>query len=139
MSRRTAREMALQTLFLLDFNTGADQNEAVEAIFAERENLLPKTKEYTIFLVDGTKKHLETIDQHLGAISKEWALDRMSGVDRNLARMALFEMKYHSEPVDAGIVINEAVELSKIFGTENSGRFINGILSSALKEQKKDT
>ena len=136
MSRRIAREMAMQTLFLRDFNADADKNMTIETVFAEQENLPAKTKEYMLFLVDGTEKHLPDIDKELSEISKEWAIDRMPGVDRSIARMAMFEMKYNPEPVDAGVVINEAVELAKTFGTENSGRFINGILGSAVKNNK---
>jgi N utilization substance protein B len=138
MSRRRAREMAVQTLFLLDFNADTDKNMAVDAIFAEQEDLPLKTKEYTKILVDGTTQHLPDIDKELALISKEWAVDRMPGVDRSIARMALFEMKYNPEQLDAGVVINEAVELAKKFGTENSGRFINGILGSAVKVRKED-
>ena len=133
MSRRLAREMAVQALFLLDFNAGAGQELALEAVFAEREAVSPSVKEYASSLVEGTQKHLAAIDKNMAGISKEWPVDRMPGVDRNIIRMALFEMKYADQPVDAGVVINEAVELAKIFGTENSGRFINGILGSLVR------
>jgi N utilization substance protein B len=113
MSRRKSREMALQTLFQLDYNT-ADKEEALQAVLSENNNLAEKTKEYTEYLVDGTQQHLTAIDQIIAEISNEWKIDRM-----------------------ANVVINEAVELAKIFGTEESSRFVNGILGALVKKSTK--
>ena len=136
MSRRLSREIAVQTLFFLDFNPSFGMNDALEAVFSEREKVSNSVKEYSKFLVNGTKENLQDIDDFLTKLSKQWKLSRMPSVDRNIARLALFEMKYSKEPLTVGIVINEAVELAKIFGTEDSSRFINGILGSAAKVEE---
>lgn len=133
MSRRKSREMALQTLFQLDYNT-ADKTEALEAVLSEYENLAEKTREYTEYLVAGTQEHLTEIDDIIANISNEWKLDRMAGIDRNIARMAIYEMNFGSEKLPPNVVINEAVELAKIFGTEESSRFVNGILGALVKK-----
>lgn len=136
MSRRKSREMALQTLFQLDFNT-ADQGEALEAVLGENNNLAEKTREYTEYLVAGTKEHLTEIDSIIADVSNEWKIDRMAGIDRNIARMAIYEMNFGTEELPPNVVINEAVELAKVFGTEESSRFVNGILGALVKKNIK--
>ncbi len=136
MSRRKSREMALQTLFQLDFNT-ADQGEALEAVLGENNNLAEKTREYTEYLVAGTQEHLAEIDDIIAEVSNEWKIDRMAGIDRNIARMAIYEMNFGTEQLPPNVVINEAVELAKVFGTEESSRFVNGILGALVKKNIK--
>ena len=133
MSRRKAREMAVQTLFQMDFDPCRDIMEAFQAVYDEREDVNDKAKQYAEALVKGTHEHLIEIDRFISATSKEWKLERMPGVDRNIARVAIYEMKYSPEKLPPNVVINEAVELAKSFGTEESGRFINGILGALVK------
>ncbi|HWR39400.1 MAG TPA: transcription antitermination factor NusB [Patescibacteria group bacterium] len=135
MSRRKAREMAVQTLFQLDFDPARDVMEALETIFDEREDINEKAQSYAKDLVLGTYEHLTDIDRFISSTSKEWKLERMPGVDRNIARVAIFEMKYSQEKLSPNVAINEAVELAKIFGTDESGRFINGILGALVKNR----
>ena len=135
MSRRKAREMAVQTLFQLDFDPGRDMMEALETVFEERDDINEKAQSYAKILVEGTYEHLTEIDRFISATSKEWKLERMPGVDRNIARVAIFEMKYSAERLPPNVAINEAVELAKTFGTEESGRFINGILGALVKNR----
>jgi len=136
MSRRKSREMALQTLFQLDYNT-ADKVESLQAVLGENNNLGEKTREYTEYLVAGTQEHLIEIDRIIADVSNEWKIDRMAGIDRNIARMAIYEMNFGSEQLPPNVVINEAVELAKVFGTEESGRFVNGILGALVKKNIK--
>lgn len=136
MSRRKSREMALQTLFQLDYNT-ADTNEALQAVLSENNNPGENTREYTEYLVTGTQKHLDEIDVIISEVSSEWKIDRMAGIDRNIARMAIYEMNFGSEEISPNVVINEAVELAKIFGTDESSRFVNGILGALVKKNPK--
>lgn len=136
MSRRKSREMALQTLFQLDYNT-ADKSEALEAVLSENNNSSENTREYTELLVVGTQKHLAEIDRIISDVSNEWKLDRMAGIDRNIARMAIYEMNFGQEELSPNVVINEAVELAKVFGTEESSRFVNGILGALVKKNTK--
>lgn len=136
MSRRKAREIAVQALFQLDFNSGVSSNEALNAVLDEREETNETTKLYAQSLVEGTQQNLTAIDDYISELSREWKIDRMAGVDRNIARMAIYEMKYSQELLEPGVAINEAVELAKTFGTEDSSRFINGILGSIVKNKK---
>lgn len=138
MSRRKSREVALQVLFQLDYNA-IDKNEALRAVIDEHGDMKQSTKEYAEKLVDCTLEHLVRLDEIITEVSNEWKLSRMPGVDRNLARMAVCEMQF----IDSGlpqqewkhVVINEAIELAKTFGTDDSSRFINGILGSLVKSE----
>lgn len=133
MSRRKAREMALQTLFQLDYNH-IGKEEALQMVFSERQDVSDSAKAYAEEIVNGTKNYLEEIDKIITSVSTDWKLDRMTGVDRNISRIALYEMKFSSEKLPPNVAINEAVELAKNFGTEESGRFVNGILGSLVKK-----
>lgn len=134
MSRRKAREMALQALFQLDFNA-VEKETALKSVFAEREVPNEKAESYAEVLVKGTFANLEAIDDTINRISSEWKLDRMAGVDRNIVRIAIFELKYSEENLPPNVVINEAVELAKEFGTDDSARFVNGLLGSLIKNK----
>ena len=140
MSRRQAREAALQTLFQLELNppSEAASEEACQmwALDAAVEEMPVETKRdysYAASLVRGTREHLAAIDEEIAASAHDWKLDRMTGVDRNIVRIALYEMKYGAEKVDVGIAINEAVELAKKFGTDDSSRYVNGILGGLAR------
>jgi N utilization substance protein B len=86
-------------------------------------------------VVSGTRSQLGGIDEMLSAHAKGWKLDRMAAVDRNLARLAVCEMCFAEEKLAPGIAINEAVELAKKFGTDDSSRYVNGILGAMMKAQ----
>lgn len=138
MTRRQARELALQALFQLDFNSDAEdiasreaQEKAIEAAAAELENTVVKTRDrkFVEKLVYGTMTFRDQIDELINGAAKDWKVSRMAGVDRNIARMAVYELKFDEEKTDVGVVVNEAVELAKKFGTDDSGRFINGVLA----------
>lgn len=133
MSRRKAREMALQTLFQLDYNN-IGKEEALHTILSEHNSVGENTRKYTENLVVGTQENLNEIDAIIGEISNEWKIDRMPGIDRNIARMAIYEMRFGKEDLPPNVIINEAVELAKLFGTEESSRFVNGILGSLVKK-----
>ncbi len=134
MSRRKAREMALQVLFQLDFNTLAIA-EALQSIFEEHAENSEGSKTYTEVLVAGTQQYKVEIDSIISKLSNEWKIERMAGVDRNIARIAVYEMKFSEEKLAPNIIINEAVELAKRFGTDDSAKFINGILGSLVKNR----
>lgn len=128
MSRRKAREMALQALFQMDMS-GVDAKRALDSIFTENE----MENAFTRSLVEGTKEKMAEIDQKIQKHTIEWKLERMSGVDRNILRLATYELLVPQEDVPARVAINEAVELAKKFGTEESAKFINGILGAMVK------
>ena len=144
MSRRQAREVALQALFQLDFNRPEleEQREAYETLAidtalseAEGGDLTKKDRRYIETVVTGTRQNLEKIDEMIAGQAKGWTLDRMAAVDRNLARLAVFEMCFAEEKLAPGIAINEAIELAKKFGTDESGRYVNGLLNALVKKQ----
>jgi transcription antitermination protein NusB len=141
MRRRVAREIALQSLYQLGMTEVSYEDAIAVAIHeAENENEgeieLPEpavSPQYVYQLVEGTLKHKETIDAILLDFLKGWKLDRLSRIDREVLRLAAFEMLYQDD-VPAKVVVNEAIELSKHFGTEESGKFVNGVLGNMIKQ-----
>ena len=136
MNRRKAREIALQALFQLDFNnerdTSAEERALAAAMKEEGFDEIPDDS-YAVKLLKGTDEHIDEIDSLIAAASKEWKLERMAAVDRNIVRMAIYEYKFAEEELSKSIVINEAVELAKKFGTDKSGGFINGVLETVFE------
>jgi N utilization substance protein B len=92
--------------------------------------------DYADLLINGVKNNLEKIDSTVQKVSQHWKLDRMAIVDRNLLRMAIFEMLVMKDPLTPNIVINEAIELAKKYGSTDSASFINGLLDQAAKESR---
>lgn len=84
-------------------------------------------------MIFGTLEHLNILDEIIAGVSREWQIHRMAGVDRNIMRMALFEIFYCSD-IPGGVAVNEAVELAKTFGGDDSSRFINGILGKIVQD-----
>jgi N utilization substance protein B len=134
--RRKAREIALQVLYGLNF-VDIDVQKALDLFWANF--VAPKTvKEFAAFLVQGTCEHKEELDKLIAGCSDNWSLGRMSKVDINILRLAVFEFLY-CEDIPPKVTLNEAVDLGKTFGSENSGSFINGILDALnLKLNKKN-
>ena len=134
MSRRHAREAALLTLFQLEFDAGEESEEkASELAIDEVEGIKENDLSYAHALVQGTRTHLVEIDAEIAHLAKEWKLHRMAAVDRNLIRMAYYEMRYQEEPIDPPVAINEAVELAKKYGSDDAHRYVNGILAAMQK------
>ncbi len=134
--RRKAREIALQVLYSLNF-VNIDAQDALDLFWGNF--VAPKAaKEFAAFLVQGTCEHKEELDKLIAGCSDNWSLGRMSRVDINILRLAVFEFLY-CDDVPPKVTLNEAVDLGKIFGSENSGSFINGILDTLnLKLNKKN-
>ncbi len=128
--RRKAREHALQALFSIDVgrSRGGDPEELFERFC---KNFVPPKQSAAFFrdLVTGVLRESHRIDPIIERFSENWKIHRMSGVDRNILRIAVYEMLHLSDVPDK-VTINEAVELGKKFGAEESGAFINGILDS---------
>ena len=134
MSRRHAREAALLTLFQLEFGAdGVPADGASELALDEVEGITEKDLSYAHALVQGTHAHLAEIDAEIARLAKEWKLHRMAAVDRNLIRMAYYEMRYQDERIDPPVAINEAVELAKKYGSDDARRYVNGILAAMQK------
>lgn len=123
--RRQARELALQLLFPTEFDAPVSANDML-GLFEEK---MPKeVTEYAQELIVGVGKHKEELDKKIQDVSQHWKVSRMSLVDRNILRMAVFEMLYAKEHLKPNIAINEAVEIAKKYGTTESGTFVNGVL-----------
>ena len=138
-TRRKAREAALQFLFQDDFTSANELSlEDLEhrfAMFCSLYQVSKKAREYTQELLQSTLEHQTKIDELIRKCAKNWRLERISITDRNLLRIAVSEMLY-SEDVPHQVAINEAVEIAKRYGSDDSPAFINGILD-AVKSQIK--
>ena len=134
MSRRHAREAALLTLFQLEFGAnGVSAKSASDLAINEVEGITEKDLPYAHALVLGTQSHIAEIDAEIARLAKEWKLHRMAAVDRNLIRMAYYEMRYQEERIDPPVAINEAVELAKKYVSDDARRYVNGILAAMQK------
>jgi len=125
--RRLSRELALQALFFFDVNK-TDPARDLEAFCSQREDeLTEKVKPFFLDLVKGVQADSNDINGLLNKYSKNWKLSRMPAVDRNIMRIACFELMKCPD-IPPSVSINEAVEIGKKFGTKDSGSFINGVL-----------
>ncbi len=125
--RRLSRELALQALFLFDVNK-SDPDTWLDQFCAQREDELTEmVKPFFIDLVEGVLADWDDIDGLLNKSSKNWKISRMPVVDRNIMRIATFELLKRKD-IPPSVSINEAVEIGKKFGTRDSGSFINGVL-----------
>ena len=127
--RRKARETALQVLYRIDI--AEDRSE--EAVERDMESLPEGTeaRRYSEEIVWGVAAHSKEIDSLIEAHSENWTLDRMAVVDRNVLRVAVYELLYTETPYK--VIIDEAVELAKRYGSEESSAFINGLLDKIRK------
>ena len=129
-ARSKARKRAVDLLYEADLR-GADP----VATLAERIALAdPPISDYTIELVEGVTAHRQAIDQLLTNYAEGWTLDRMPGVDRAVLRVGLYELLWSTEVPDA-VAIDEAVELAKLLSTDESPRFVNGLLGRVLRSE----
>lgn len=137
-NRHLGRIISLQSLYEYEFRSKAgDASAEIDHIVAK--NILPYEKavgdtEFIYRLSRGVIEHEKELDAFLGPLAPEWPIATISAIDRNTLRMGLFELKYAHESVPPRVAINEAVELAKAFGSENSSRFVNGVLGSAYKK-----
>ncbi|MFB7140252.1 transcription antitermination factor NusB [Gottfriedia sp. NPDC056225] len=124
MKRRKARELALQTLFQMDLSE-ANATEALEHVLEEAEE---KQDAFLDAIVTNYVDHKLVIDEQLASKVESWTIDRLANVDRNILRIALVELNY-LEDVPKSVAINEAIEIAKIYGDDDSSKFINAVLS----------
>jgi N utilization substance protein B len=135
-ARSNARKRAFQILF-----EGDQRNADVQTVLADwirlsrADTRQPPVSEYTMQLVEGYAEHAKRIDELISQYSVGWTLDRMPVVDRNILRLALFEL-LHEPETPHPVVIDEALEIAKRFSTPRSSQFINGILDGVLKSRQ---
>lgn len=143
MKRRLAREIVVQSLYQIEMN-GVTGDEAINIVMdeARQENEIgAEVKEladidaFTRKLVDGVLEKKAEIDQKLVVYLTGWQVERLSRVDRQILRLAAYELMYCAD-VPPKVVINEAIELAKHFGLEENGKFVNGVLGRMLREKE---
>ncbi|PYQ63103.1 MAG: transcription antitermination factor NusB [Acidobacteria bacterium] len=129
-ARRKARELALQMLYQHDMSGNAP--EMIVSTFEDLQKSKPNTREFATKIFKGTVENLEKIDGMIVQQADNWRIERMAVVDRNLIRMAIYEFLYENDTPKL-VIIDEAIEIAKRFGTQKSSQFINGILDGILK------
>ncbi|HKV99533.1 MAG TPA: transcription antitermination factor NusB [Vicinamibacterales bacterium] len=132
--RHRAREAALQILYFWEVGR-ASPDEALAAFWAEHEPEAPEPlRAFAADLVHGTIAEVGALDAVVAAHSANWRLDRLAVIDRMILRMAVWEMR-HEQDTPAAVVIDEAIELARTFSTDDSVRFVNGVLDAIRKAQ----
>ena len=134
-SRRKARECALQILFQLEFSP--DRLEEILQDYWSTQPAKAEIKEYATWLVEGIRQHRTEIDQTIEKASEHWRLDRMAMVDRNILRMAVFELIFE-KTLPPPIIIDEAIEVARKYSGQEAATFVNGILDGIYKSLPED-
>lgn len=141
-NRHLGRIVALQTLYEYEFRSQANDTQLdlkeVLTRNIDRYDEAIDDKEFVSSLVDGVLERQAELDERLQPMAPGWPLDQIARIDRNVLRIGLFELLYRQESVPPKVVINEAVELAKAFGSDNSSKFINGVLGTAFRTLVED-
>jgi len=135
-ARRAAREVVLQALYSLDHNSAALADTMI--LVRDDETLSGPAQAFADELLTGVTGNLPAIDGRIKALSKNWALTRIGKIELAILRLAAYELMFRSE-IPANVTINEAIEIAKKYGTEDSPAFVNGILdelSSSIAEKR---
>ena len=136
--RRRARHMTLQVLYRLDTESRIVPEKLAEGLEIASELLQylsspeDKGRDLAYLMVKGVCEKIEPIDEIIDKCVSNWTIDRLAVIDRNILRIAVFEMKFLDD-ILCKVAINEAIEMGKEFGTEQSGKFINGVLDKVLR------
>ncbi len=148
MTRREVREVAFMMLFQMEFISDVSVDDTVNQYYtldadvvdedAEDKSvkLSPADRKYIQTVIDGVKEHKKDIDGIISEFAKGWSIERLIKVDVAVLRFGVFEMTYLNDKIPPEVSINEAVEISKKYGTEKSKAFVNGVLSSYYKKLK---
>ncbi|AJG41045.1 MULTISPECIES: transcription antitermination factor NusB [Thermotoga] len=129
--RRRMRLAVFKALFQHEFRKDEDLEQILEEILDNSYD--EKAKKDARRYIRNIKEHLQTIDDLISRYLERWTIDRLSAVDRNILRLGTYELLYEKDiPIE--VTINEAIEIAKRYGTENSGKFVNGILDRIAKE-----
>lgn len=131
-TRRAARELALNILYQTDV-AGMPVEEAIDAA-RENAGLQGEAEIYALKVIYGVLDNIKHVDEIIRALAPDWPPERQPSVDRNVLRIAIYEMAYEHEVPDV-VSVNEAVELAKRFSTPDSGKFVNGVLAGYLKSK----
>lgn len=133
--RRLSRELSLKVLFQVDI-AHSNLQDALQYIFSEN-NYSDDVKNFCLELVKNVEENILTIDKTIREFAENWSLERIANIDRNILRIAICEILF-LEDIPKSVSINEAVELSKKYGTKSSFSFVNGVLGKINKRDIKD-
>ncbi len=133
--RRKAREYALQGLYM--YEIGKKPVDEITTLNWVEKSIPEDIRNFTITLIRGSVEHLEEIDEIIRVHSKNWKLERLSVVDKSILRISIYAMNYLPD-IPLVVTINEGIELGKIYGGENSGQLINGIIDAIRKADARD-
>jgi N utilization substance protein B len=136
-NRHLGRIVALQTLYEYEFRTqSGDTSVNIDEVLGrnlERYESAIDDKDFVSELVSGVIKEQADLDSKIAPIAPDWPIDQIARIDRNVIRIGLFELLHRAELVPPKVAINEAVELAKAFGSDNSSKFVNGVLGTAYR------
>ena len=135
-NRHLGRMVALQTLYEYDFRNSPTDPVNISEVTKRNLEKYKEDIEDTDFiyrLVDGVISHLEELDNTLRPLAPDWPLEQIARIDRNVLRIGLYALLYCKDDIPARVALNEAVELAKLFGSDNSSKFINGVLGTAFR------
>ncbi|HEY0965497.1 MAG TPA: transcription antitermination factor NusB [Candidatus Saccharimonadales bacterium] len=135
-NRHLGRIVALQSLYEYEFHADDTASELIDEILARNIARYEETiddKTFVEELAKGVLAHRDELDEKLQPIAPTWPIHQVALIDRNVLRIGLYELLYRAETVPPKVAINEAVELAKSFGSDNSSKFINGVLGTALR------
>jgi len=126
----------MQSLFLWDFRAKKEEDlrQIVEGVFA---NFAPQFDDqgFVLNLLSGVMKNIRSVDTYITKYATEWPLEQITTVDRNILRIGVYELVFNEE-IPAKVAINEAIEIAKTFGSESSGKFVNGVLGAIYKDMQ---
>lgn len=142
-NRHLGRMIALQTLYEYEFRVQsedkwADSKEILKRNLDRYKSSIDDTS-FIEKLVEGVITHQDELDAKLSPLAPEWPIEQIARIDRTVLRLGLYELLHSSDKVPHKVVINEAVELAKSFGSDNSGKFINGVLGTAYRTLVEDS
>ncbi len=126
-TRRKARILALQALYEID-SVSREAETVIERTLAGKD-LTEENRGFVRELISGATQNKEEIDKHIQTFAPAWPIDQLATIDRNILRLAIFEILYNNK-VPVKVAVNEAVELAKTFGSDSSAKFINGVLGA---------
>lgn len=134
-NRHLSRTIAMQTLFIWDFNGKKNNTDFDNLIKINFQVFAPTFNDggFVLNLIKGVIKNINEIDRYISKYATEWPLDQITIVDRNVLRIGVFELVYDKD-IPSKVAINEAIEIAKNFGGESSGKFVNGVLGAIYKD-----
>jgi len=136
-NRHLGRTIAMQTLFLWDFQGKSGDVDVVAQTVLEKFNPNFDDQTFVKHLLEGVKDRLSVIDKYIIKYATEWPLDQITIVDRNILRIGVYELIFDND-IPAKVAINEAIEIAKTYGSESSGKFVNGVLGAIYKDILKE-